>query len=112
MRMRSRRRNLVVWKQSVSPADRYSAPRFTGITRPRPIRWLAWTVQTRWRPIFLVTGALLIIIWMVLPSTMTFVPGMLVLGLSVPDARSDTGLLTPTTAMVRGWLHGSKADHL
>jgi len=108
MRNRSHRRKLVVWKQSVRPADRYSAPR---IARPRPFRWLAWTVRTHWRPIFLVTGALLIVMWMMLPSTMAFVPGMLVLGLSAPDARSDTGLFTPPTAMVRGWLRGNKADH-
>lgn len=115
MRIRSGRRNLVAWKQSVAPADRYSAPRFTRIAQPKPIRrvvrWLAWTLHTRWRPIFLVTGALLIVMWMALPSTMAFVPGILVLGLAVPDSRSDTGLFTPTTAMVRSWLHGRKADH-
>lgn len=115
MRMRSGRRNLVAWKQSVAPADRYSASRFTRIAQPKPIRrvvrWLAWTLQTHWRPIFLVTGALLIVMWMALPSTMAFVPGMLVLGLAVPDSRSDTGLFTPTTAMVRAWLHERKADH-
>ena len=112
MRMRSRRRKLVVWKQSVRPAERYSAPGVPGVTRPRPFRWLAWTVRTRWRPIFLVTGGLLIVMWMMLPSTMAFVPGMLVLGLSAPDARSDTGLFTPPTSMVRAWSRGSKAKHL
>jgi hypothetical protein len=112
MRMRSHRRKLVVWKQSVRPADRYSTPSVARLARPRPFRWLARTVRTRWRPIFLVTGALLIVMWMMLPSTMAFVPGMLVLGLSVPDARSDTGLFTPPTAMVRGWLRGNKAKHL
>jgi hypothetical protein len=112
MRMRSHRRKLVLWKQSVRPADRYSAPRIARIARSRPFRWLAWTVRTRRRPIFLVTGALLILMWMMLPSTMAFVPGMVVLGLSAPDARSDTGLFSPSAAMVRGWLRGSKADHL
>lgn len=111
MRIRSHHRKLVVWKQSVRPADRYSAPRAAHIARPRPFQWLAWTVRTRRRPIFLVTGALLIVMWMMLPSTMAFVPGMVVLGLSAPDARSDTGLFTLPTAMVRGWLRGNKADH-
>jgi hypothetical protein len=86
-----------------------SAPR--SIAHPKPFRWLAWTVRTHWRPIFLVTGALLILMWMALPSTMAFVPGMLVLGLAAPDARSDVGLFTPTTAMVRAWWRGSKAGH-
>jgi hypothetical protein len=112
MRMWSHRRKPVGRKQSVGPAGRYSAPRYVPIARPRPIRWLAWTLRTHWRPVFLVTGALLIVIWMALPSTMAFVPGMLVLGLAAPDARSEAGLLSPTTAMVRGWLHGRKADHL
>jgi hypothetical protein len=69
---------------------------------------LARTVRTRWRPIFLVTGALLMVVGVVLPGTMAFVPGIVVLGLSAPDAPP----LTPTTAMVRGWLPKSKADHL
>jgi hypothetical protein len=111
MRVRSRRRKLVVWKQSVRPADRDSAPKFTRSARPRLIRWLVWTVRTHWRPIFLVTGALLIVLWMMLPSTMAFVPGLLVLGLSAPDARSEVGLSSPTTAMVRMWPRGPKADH-
>jgi hypothetical protein len=110
--MRSHRRKLVVWKQSVRPVDRYSALRVTRIARPGLFRWLAWTVRARWRPIFLVAGALLIVTWMVLPSTMAFVPGMLVLGLSAPDARSDTGLFTLPTAMVRAWSRESKAKYL
>jgi hypothetical protein len=72
------------------------------------VRRLARTVRARWRPLFLVTGALLMVVGVVLPGTMAFVPGMLVLGLSAPDAQP----LTPTTAMVRGWLPKSKADHL
>jgi len=117
MRMRSPRRNSVVWR-SAGPAERYSALSLTHISRPRRIRWwlhggmvlsvigmrkVSRTVRTRWRPIFLVTGGLLLGSGVLLPSTIAFVSGMLVLGLSAPDARARVGLLSPTTAMVRGW---------
>jgi len=101
MRMRPHRRSLVVWSLSAGPADRYSAPRSPRIARPRPIRWLAWMVWTHRRPVFLVTGALFIVIWMMLPSTMLLVPGLLVLGLGVPGDCALPGLLSPTAAMVR-----------
>ena len=67
------------------------------------MRKVSRTVRTRWRPIFLVTGGLLLGSGVLLPSTIAFVSGMLVLGLSAPDARARVGLLSPTTAMVRGW---------
>ena len=94
MRMRSLRWNLVVWEPSAGPADPFGAPGFT---------YLARAVGARWRPIFLVTGGLLLGSGVLLPSTIAFVSGMLVLGLSAPDARARVGLLSPTTAMVRGW---------
>ncbi len=111
MSMWAHRRDLAVGKQTAGPADPHSAPRPTGAARPRPIRWLARTVRTRWRPIFLVTGGLLIILWMAQPGTMVFVPGMLVLGLAVPDGRSAAGMFSPTAAMVRAWSRESHADH-
>ena len=101
MRMRPRRRNLVVRSSSVGPADRYIAPRPTRIARPRPIRWLIWIVSTHRQPVFLVTGALLMVIWMLLPSTMVFVPGMLLVGLGAPGTSPLPGRLSPTAAMVR-----------
>lgn len=101
MRMRPSRRNMVVWSSSGGPADRYSAPGPTRIARSRPVRWLIWMLLTPRRPIFLVTGALLMVIWALAPSTMLFVPGMLLVGLSAPGRSPLPGLLSPTAAMVR-----------
>ena len=101
MRMRPHRKNLVIWSSSAGPADRYSAPRPRRRARPRPVRWLAWMVLTHRRPVFLVTGGLLIVIWMLLPSTMLFVPGMLLVGLGAPGANPPPGWSSPTTAMVK-----------
>ena|SRR5215831_5377734 len=100
MRMQSLRWNLVMWKPSAGPADPFGAPGFAHF---------AWTVRARSRPIFLVTGALLMIIGLMLPSAVAFVAGMLVVGSSVPAAR----LHSHTTAMVRtwAWLHKGQADH-
>jgi len=58
-------------------------------------------VLTHRRPVLLVTGALLIVIWMQLPSTMLFVPGMLLVGLGAPAASPLPGRLSPAAAMVR-----------
>ena len=90
MRIRSLRWNLVVWKPSAGPADPFGAPRFTHV---------AWAIRARWRLIFLATGALLLVLGLMLPSTIAFIAGMLVLGLSAQDARSHTH----TAAMVRAW---------
>jgi hypothetical protein len=63
MRLRSHRRNLVVWSQSAGSVGRYSAPPFTRTSRFR--RWtrtgalltivglmpLARAVRARWRPL-------------------------------------------------------------
>jgi hypothetical protein len=72
-------------------------------------RRLARMVRTRWRPIFLVTGGLLIVMSIVLPITVAFVPGMLVVGLAVPDGRPNGY----PAAMVRmwAWLHEGQPNH-
>ena len=91
MRMRSLRWNLVVWKPSAGPADPFGAPRLARF---------AWTVRTRRRPIFLVTGALLMITGLLLlPSAAVFVAGMMLVGLST----SGAPLGSHTAAMVHGW---------
>jgi hypothetical protein len=65
------------------------------------------TAGIRWRPVFFVTGALLMVFGLALPGAAGFVPGMLILALSVPDGRPHS----PTTAMVRAWvwLHQDRA---
>jgi hypothetical protein len=100
MRMQSLRWNLVVWEPSAGPADSFGAPTFA---------YFAWTVRSHWRPIFLVTGVLLMVAGLMLPSAVAFVAGMLVVGLSVPATRSHS----PTAAMVRAWASPRKgqADH-
>ena len=102
MKMRSLRWNLVVWHPSAGPADPYGAPGFTHI---------AWEVRARWRPIFLVVGALLMVIGlMLLHSTVAFIAGVLMVGLSAGGA---AGPHSPTAAMVRTWewLYKGRADH-
>ena len=100
MKMRSLRWNLVVWEPSAGPADPFGAPGFTH---------LAWAVRARWRPIVLVTGVLLMVTGLALPSAVAFVAGMLAVGLSAPAGRPHS----PTAAMVRAWarMHGAQADH-
>ena len=92
------------------PAGNFGAPR---LARPRRIRWwlrtgalltvigatrLVRTVRTRWRPVLAATGALLMVVGIVLPSGMTLVPGMLVLlfallkGAGASDCRDATQL--------------------
>ena len=94
MRARSHRRNLMIWTPSGGRTDRYDVPAFTRPVRPRPIRWwfrtgalltvigivrLARTTRARWRSVFLVTGAALVVVGVVLPSGAAFVPGLVVL---------------------------------
>ena len=69
---------------------------------------IALMVRTRQRLIFLVIGALLLIIGMVLRSTIAFISGMLVVGSFAFDAQPGT----PTGAHVRmwQWLHKNQAN--
>ncbi len=71
---------------------------------------IARTVRTRQRLIFLVIGALLLIIGMALRSTIAFISGMLVMGSFAFDAQQGV----PTSAHVRmwQWLHKNQADRL
>jgi CHASE2 domain-containing sensor protein len=73
------------------------------------IRRFARTAATRRRPIFLVSGALLLVIGMLLGSSVAFVIGMLVIGSAAPDVGSQSH----TAAMVRTWmwLHRDRTDH-
>jgi hypothetical protein len=91
MKMRSLRWNLVVWHPSAGPADPFGAPSFTRV---------AWAIRTRWQPIFLVAGALLMVIGlMLLHNTMVFIAGVLMVGTS----SGAPGPHSPTAAMVRTW---------
>jgi hypothetical protein len=101
MSMRSHRRQPVVFGSPAPPAHRFCAASFQRIVFARPIRWLAWMVWTNRRPVFLATGALLIVIWMMEPGAMTFVPGLLVLALGVPGDSALPGHLSDTAAIIR-----------
>jgi hypothetical protein len=70
---------------------------------------LGRTVWIRRRPLFLVTGMLLMALDVIRPDTMAFVPGMLVVALGAPDARP----LDDTFARVRtwAWLRESRTSH-
>jgi hypothetical protein len=73
------------------------------------IRRFARTERPRWQPIFLVIGALVLVIGLMLRSSVAFVLGMLVMGSAAPDMGSHS----PTAATVRTWmwLHKSRADN-
>src|ERR1700735_2756180 len=108
MMLRPHRRNLVIWSSSADLADRYGGLRFTGLARPRPIRWcirngallaviglvrLARAVRPRWRP--LLAGGVLTVAGVMLRSGaagLVFIPGVLFL-LYAPliEARPDEG---------------------
>jgi len=68
------------------------------------VRRFTRTARTRWQPVFLVAGALFLVIGLMLRSSVAFVSGMLVMG----SAASDAGQRSPTAAMWK-WLHES--DH-
>lgn len=95
MRLRAHRRNRVVWSSSVSPADRYGAPRLTRLARTgrihRCIRTgvlltliglmrVACAARLRWRP--LLAGVVLTVAGVSLRGSMwgaVLVPGILFL---------------------------------
>ena len=98
MRMRSHRRSLMVWSPSGGPLDRHRVPAVTRLARPRRIRWwfrtgallavigttrLARTMRARWRSVFFVTGAPLVIAGVILPGGGAFVSGLLLLLVAV-----------------------------
>jgi hypothetical protein len=93
MGMRSHRRSPMVWSTPGGRADRYGLPTFTEIARSRRIRWwlgtgvvlavigitrLARGMRARWRSVFSVTGAALVVVGVVLPSGAALVAGILV----------------------------------
>src|ERR1700749_564366 len=88
MGMRSHRRSAMVWSSPGGRADRHGLPTF------RRIRWwfrtgallavigitrLARGMRARWRSVFYVTGAGLIVVGVVLPSGAALVSGILVM---------------------------------
>ncbi|MGH3198645.1 MAG: hypothetical protein ACRDOH_03115 [Streptosporangiaceae bacterium] len=96
MRLRSHRRNLVVWSSSAVPAGKSADLRGTRPARTRRIRWwlrtgallmvigvlrLARTMRTRWEPMSLLAGTLLMVVGFTLPAVAAgvFLPGLLVL---------------------------------
>ena len=98
MRLRPRRRNFVVWSSSAIPAGRslgLGRPRAARPGRIRRIRWCLRTsallviigimrlhraARTRWEPLSLLVGALLILSGLLLPAAAgTFVLGLLVM---------------------------------
>jgi len=111
MRLRSHRRNLVVWTSAVGPAGRYCAPRFRRLARIRRIhRWirigalfaviglmrLPHAARIRWRRMLLLAGGVLTVAGIILSSGLTFIPGILVLLLTLripPD--SSTAFIDP-----------------
>jgi hypothetical protein len=68
--------------------------------------------RPRWRLVFLLAGALLLVVGFVLPSIPVLVVGLILLGSAAPDERSRAGLLSPTAAMVRQWMPEKRPDHL
>ena len=112
MRLQSHRRNLLSNLSTPAGASR--------ATRPVPSR-LRWWLRTgallsvigirrlaraRWQPVFLVTGAVVFVIGLMLRSSVAFVSGMLMMGSAV----SGTGPPDPTAARVHTWmwLHTSR----
>jgi hypothetical protein len=97
MRLRSHRRNLVVWSQSAGSVGRYGAPPFT----PRPIRrWirtgalltvvglmpLARAGRVRWRLLLVLAGGVLMVVGVMLHGALSGAVGLpgLVLLASAP----------------------------
>jgi hypothetical protein len=113
MRLQSRRRDLL--------SNRSTRPGESRATRPvhswRLRRWLRTgallsvigirrLARARWQRVFLVTGALVFVIGVILRSSVAFVSGMLIMGSAV----SGTAPPSPTAARVHTWmwLHKSR----
>jgi len=107
MRTQSHRRSLMIWTPSAGRTNGYGVPALTRLARPTPIRWWfrtgaplavtgitrpARTARARWGSMFLVAGALLVIIGVTLSSAAALVPGLLVLlvGLARGAGRSHS----------------------
>ena len=99
MRMRSHRRSLTERSADAAPASRSADQQPTRLARSGRIRWtlragvlltvigvmrLARIIRARWRPVFLLTGAMLIVIGVVLPSLPAFLVGPLVVLFAMP----------------------------
>jgi|SRR6516165_3069063 len=67
--------------------------------------------QPRWRGVFLLAGALLLVTGSVLRSIMVLMAGLVLLGTAVTGG-SRAGSLSPPAAMVRGWMPEKRPDHL
>ena len=114
MRLRSGRRNLVVWNSSAGSADSTGVPRFRRHARTRRIHWwirtgalfaviglmrLPRAVRTRWRPLLLLAGGGPTAAGIILSSGVTFLIGLLVLLLALlipsdsPAVCVDPGLM-------------------
>jgi hypothetical protein len=107
MKLQSNRRNLLANLSTLAGESRATRP-----VRSWRLRWWLRTgallsvigirrlARTRWQPIFLVTGALVFVIGLMLRSSVAFVSGMLMMG----SAASDTALPDPTAARVHTWM--------
>jgi hypothetical protein len=99
MRMRSHRRNLTERSADAALASRSAGQQPARLARSGRIRWslragvlltvigvmrLARIIGARWRPVFLLTGAMLIVIGVVLPSLPAFLVGPLVVLFAMP----------------------------
>ena len=65
-----------------------------------------------WRLVFLLAGALLLVTGLVLFSIVVIMAGLILLGSAATAERSRAGFLSPTAAMVRGWMPEKRPDHL
>jgi hypothetical protein len=107
MRRRSNRPKLVVWNSCAELAGTTAAPRFRRLApNGRLHRWirtgallaviglmrLPRVMRIRWRPMLMLAGGLLAVAGIVLFSSLTFIPGMLVVLLTVriPQDSSTT----------------------
>jgi hypothetical protein len=111
MRLRSHRRNLIVWTSAAVPVGRNGTPKFRRPARSRRIhRWvrtgalfaiiglmrLPHVARIRWRPMLLLAAGAFTVAGFMLSSGLILIPGILVLLLSLripPD--SSTASIDP-----------------